>query len=220
MAAPGSTDCLICVFAKSPEAGQVKTRLIPLLGPQGAANFHARCVHRALTTALAAEIGAVELCCAPDCNREFFHQCVQSFGVALTEQGDGDLGARMHVALGRGLAKYQSVLIVGCDCPALTPGDMSAAAAGLREGYDAAFVPAEDGGYVLVGARRTDAALFHGVTWSSAQVMQQTRDNLRALGWRWKELAARWDVDRPEDYNRLRASGLADGLIDFTAQGR
>lgn len=205
-----SPDTLICVFAKEPQAGAVKTRLIPLLGPQGAADFHARCVRHALKTALDADLGPIALCCSPDSGAVFFARCAADFGVARTEQGDGNLGDRMHRALEHGLSKHESVIIFGVDCPALQAQDISEAAQALRGDYDAALSPAEDGGYVLIGTQKADRRLFDNVMWSTAQVMKQTRDNLQELGWQWKELALQWDIDRPADYQRLKASALMD----------
>ena len=75
---------------------------------------------------------------------------------------------------------------------------------------DAVLAPAEDGGYPLIGLARVSSSLFEGVDWSTAAVMTQTRDRLSALGWRWRELRILWDVDRPEDLARLRASRLLE----------
>ena len=208
-----AAECLVTIFAKAPVANQVKTRLIPLLGPQGAAQFHAQCVRIAMRTAVDAALGPVTLCCAPDETAPFFVQCAADFGVTLSTQSTGDLGERMHHALEQGLAQHAAVIIIGSDCPALTPHTLRAAAHKL-ESHDAVFAPAEDGGYVLIGARRSDAALFSHITWSSAKVAAQTRVNLRNLGWQWAELATHWDVDHPEDYQRLLASDLAPA---FTA---
>jgi glycosyltransferase A (GT-A) superfamily protein (DUF2064 family) len=84
------------------------------------------------------------------------------------------------------------------------------AAAALRAGNDAVFAPAEDGGYVLIGLARNEPRLFSGISWGSAQVMAQTRECLRACALRWHELETLWDVDRPEDWQRLQQSGLFD----------
>ena len=203
-----AAECQITIFAKAPVAHQVKTRLIPLLGPQGAAEFHARCVRIALRTAVDTALGPVTLCCAPDDSASFFTQCAADFGVTLCRQSTGDLGERMHHALEQGLAQHAAVIIIGSDCPALTPHTLRTAAQRL-ETHDAVVAPAEDGGYVLIGTRRSDAALFSNIVWSSATVMAQTRDNLHNLGWQWTELATHWDVDHPEDYRRLMASDLA-----------
>jgi glycosyltransferase A (GT-A) superfamily protein (DUF2064 family) len=103
---------------------------------------------------------------------------------------------------------------MGTDCPALTVGELRAAAGALREANDAVFVPAEDGGYVLVGLRHAVDSLFYGIPWGDDRVMDHTRERLRSAGLRWQELAPSWDVDRPEDLARLRASGLMVEPID------
>ena len=204
-------DCRVIVFAKAPDPGAVKTRLIPLLGADGAAALHARLVQRALATACAAEIGRVELACAPDPGHLFFHDCGTRYGVRLFPQGDGDLGARMLRACERTLADTGgSVLIIGADCPALTPAHLIEARRALDEGHAAVLAPAEDGGYVLIGLSRCDARLFDGIAWGGSGVMDATRARLTMLGWKWRELDALWDVDRPADYQRLVASGLLD----------
>ena len=107
----------------------------------------------------------------------------------------------------------QPAMLIGTDCPALTPRDLRLAAHHLEAGADAVFSPTEDGGYALIGARRCDLRLFEGIAWSSATVMEETRARLRDLGWRWEELPTLWDVDRPADYERLLASGLLGEVI-------
>ena len=69
------------------------------------------------------------------------------------------------------------------------------------------IIPSEDGGYVLIGLRRYADDLFTEVPWGTERVMEETRLRLRNLGWRWHELPERWDVDRPEDVERLRLEG-------------
>ena len=204
------TETRVIVFAKAPEPGTVKTRLVPPLDGEAAAALHARLTKRALATARAAALGPVELACAPDIEHPFFRHCAECFGASLSAQGDGDLGARMFAASRRGLAAGTPVIFIGCDCPALTAAHLRAAARALDAGNDCALVPAEDGGYVLIGLARTDAALFHGIAWGSDGVMAATRQRLETLGWRWQALETLWDVDRPADYERLLASGLMD----------
>ena len=179
----------VLVFAREARAGRVKTRLVPLLGEQGAARLHARLVRRALGTARAARLGAVEL-------------------VWARRQRGADLGARMRHALARALRRAPRAILIGADCPALRARDLRRAARWLAGGAEAVFAPAEDGGYALIGLRRVSPRLFDGVAWGGAQVMAQTRARLAALGWRWRELPVVWDVDRPEDYRRLQRAGL------------
>jgi hypothetical protein len=115
----------------------------------------------------------------------------------------------MHRALARALRGAERAVLIGADCPALTPAYLREAIAAL-EGADVVLGPARDGGYVLVGARRVAPALFDGIAWGSSRVLDEQRACLRALGWRWSELATLWDVDRPEDLERVRCE-LADG---------
>lgn len=197
----------IAVFAKAPLPGQAKTRLIPSLGPQGAADLQRAFVLRALETATAAALGPVSLWCAPDCSHALFSQCGERFGVALRPQCGGDLGRRMHAALAE-LCRRGPALLIGTDCPAMTPAHLNPAADALRQGHDAVFLPAEDGGYALVGLRRAEPWLFTDMPWGGPAVMEQTRQRLRHNRWSWAEPALLWDVDRSEDLERLRASGL------------
>ena len=203
-ATPAEPERALIVFARAPEAGRVKTRLIPLLGEKAAARLHARLVERALRTARAAGFSQVELYCSPGIKNEFFKKMQMQFDVRLRPQGHGDLGERMY----RALRRHPGAVLIGSDCPALRPADLRAAARALRGGADAVLAPAEDGGYALIGARRAARTLFDGVDWGSARVLAQTQRRLRRLGWRWTELRTVWDVDRPEDVLRLRKSGL------------
>ena len=195
----------IAVFAKAPVAGEVKTRLVATLGAEGAARLHQVLVERALATALAARLGPVTLWCAPETSHPFFLWCAKRFGVELRRQEGSDLGERMHHAFAQAA---DPLVLIGSDCPAMDARDLVAAAEALRTD-DAVFVPAEDGGYVLVGLARADARVFADVPWSTARVMATTRDRLREAGLRWRELPELWDVDRPDDYVRLQGAGLA-----------
>lgn len=200
--APRPDAVRVAIFAKAPVAGQVKTRLAPLLGLEGAARLHARLVVRALEEATTAAVGPVELWCAPDAKHPFFHECAARHGARLRAQGDGDLGDRMARAFETAHAEGEALVLIGSDCPALERNALRLAAAALRE-VDVAITPAEDGGYALIAMARPHAPLFDGVAWGTATVMAETRERLRASGLAWRELARTWDVDRPEDYERL-----------------
>jgi hypothetical protein len=200
----------VIVFARAPCPGAVKTRLIPLLGAEGAAALHARLVERTLETARAAAFRRIELHGTPDINDPFFRFCAGHFAVARAAQAGGDLGARMLAAFESVLATHPRALLLGSDCPALSARHLRQADRALREGTDAVFVPCEDGGYALIGLQRPEARLFDGIAWGGGNVMADTRNRLTGLGWRWRELETLWDVDRPEDYRRLLASGLLE----------
>ncbi len=200
-------EAAIAVFARAPVAGAVKTRLAGILGADAAASLHAGLVRHALSTAVQARTGPVSLWCTPAAEHPFFERCRDEFGAALQVQRGDDLGARMRNAFEPAWAARSPLLVIGADCPALTVEHLRQAAAALR-GKDAVLVPAEDGGYVLVGLARPLPSIFDGVAWGGAAVMTQTRERLAAAGASWVELATLWDVDRPEDYARLQREGL------------
>jgi len=202
----------IAVFAKAPVAGTVKTRLVPLLGHERAARLHAGLVHRALATALAAGASEVQLWCAPDATDAFFAECGRTHGVVLKAQIGNDLGARMAHAFEALLADGRPAILIGSDAPALTAAAIGAAGRALAT-HDAVFTPAEDGGYALVGLARPAPSLFAGVAWGSATVMAETRVRLAAARLRWHEAPRTWDVDRPEDYERLVREGLLPEVL-------
>ena len=208
MAADGRRNSAVqvAVFAKAPVPGEVKTRLIPLLGAQDAAELHATLVRRALAVAREAAIGPLSLWCMPETGHPFFAACAEEFGATLQEQRGGHLGERMARAFERLLAAGPA-LLVGADCPSLSAADLHAAATSLAT-HDAVLQPAEDGGYVLVGLAKAVPGLFEGIHWGEANVMRDSRVRLRTACATWREMPVRWDVDRPEDYRRLLASGL------------
>ena len=202
-----SPETAILVFAKAPLAGSVKTRLIPLLGAEGAAALHLQLLDHALATARDAATGPLQLWCAPDPAHPALQAAAAAHRATLHLQQGPDLGARMAHAFSNSLRVHRHALCIGVDCPALTPQHLRDARGALRDGHDAVFVPAEDGGYALAGLSCAAPELFEGIAWGGSQVMAQTRDRLRAAQLRWHELETLWDVDRPEDLQRLRTSG-------------
>ena len=205
----------LAILAKAPVAGSVKTRLIPALGADGAAALHARLIERTVETACAAAIGPVMLWMTPG-PHPCFTALASRFPISLAAQPDGDLGPRMLAAC---QAASGPTIVIGSDCPALTPSHLRQAADVLRDGNDVVVVPAEDGGYVLIGSRRPQPNLFTGMTWSTDQVMAQTRRRLAHGGLAWREFPPLWDVDRPEDLARLRGAGFAYLLDGANSSG-
>ncbi len=207
------TDCRLILFAKAPVPGQVKTRLIPAMGPKAAATLHEKLVFHSLKTAISAGVGPVDLWCAPSTEHPFFIHCVREFQVELHTQLDGDIGQRMAHAFSETLKISTDALLMGSDSPCLTCADLRKAKTVLQQNADAVISPAEDGGYILLGLHLYAPELFSGVAWGTKLVLEQTRTRFRRLGWRWHELPERWDVDRPEDVQRL----MSEGNIDLTA---
>jgi rSAM/selenodomain-associated transferase 1 len=198
----------VAILARAPIPGQVKTRLIPTLGIEGAARFQHWLLERTVHMALAADIGPVSLWCDGDPRHPAFAGCHSFARVTVRRQVDDDLGERMLMAL-KESPTTQGTLVIGTDCPVMTAAHLQLAAQSLHD-RDAVAFPVEDGGYVLIGMKIPDPRVFQGIRWGSAQVMAQTRRRLSELGWRWTEPVCLWDVDRPADFERLAA--LMPGL--------
>jgi len=191
----------IAVMAKAPIPGVAKTRLVPVLGSAGAARLQERFITATVETALAA--GDVTLWAAPDETHPVFRRLPPQ--VRLARQVGGDLGERMHAAVA---AARAPVVVIGTDCPALTAGHLGSVIDLLRDGIDAVVAPAEDGGYVLIGLNRPVPALFQGIAWSTSAVMAETRCRLGRANLSWREPFRLWDVDQPEDLDRMRVAQL------------
>jgi hypothetical protein len=207
------------LFARTPEPGKVKTRLIPALGAEGACRLHRAMVQFALEQLLqtdadqlqlwlsgsaAAELNAgaglsaaAEWIDLPVCSRLSRHR----------QQGE-DLGRRMasgfRYNFDRGCSR---VIVVGSDCPQLRLRHYQRVLAELEQ-HDAVIIPALDGGYVLLGLRRYHDTLFVDIPWGEPSVYQATLDKLAVLGWSWHSLAPLADIDRPEDLHLLEGAGL------------
>ena len=199
-------DGTVAVLAKAPVPGFAKTRLIPLLGPHGAAALQQRLIERALATALEAGIGPVTLWCAPDDAYPFFRAAARRHGIRLAVQPDGDLGERMLAAF-RSAPSGTALVLVGTDCPVLGPADLRDAAALLGDA-DVVIAPAEDGGYGLIAGRRPVPALFERMPWGTEWVAALTRERAQREGLRVAELRTIWDVDTPADFERLYSADL------------
>lgn len=206
-----NTRFAIGVLAKAPVPGEAKTRLIPALGADGAAQLQRRLTLHALRIASAAAPGAVTLFTAGAPDHPFWAECRAQSGVDVVPQQGSHLGERMLHALQTLLRTHGRAALTGTDCPVLEAHHLAELRAALDHAR-MAFIPAEDGGYVAVAARKLAAPAFGPLDWGTAAVMQQTRAALAGAGWcappDWVELPALWDVDRPEDLVRAEREGL------------
>jgi uncharacterized protein len=193
---------IVMIFAKAPVPGAVKTRLIPALGPAGAAQLALRMLEHALQTAAEAGLGPVQLHCAPDAGHAALRAAAARAAAKCLAQESGDLGERMRSALTAALQNSPRALLLGTDCPALDAGVLREADAALAAA-DSVFVPTADGGFALIGFRCEALAaidrVFAGIPWSTSRVMSVMRDHLLRAELHWTELATRVDVDEPAD---------------------
>ncbi len=199
------SNAVLMIFCKAPLPGRVKTRLIPTLSAEQAAEVHVELSIKTLQRASRSNLCPVQLWCAPTTEHVFFREAASSYPLVLRQQQGADLGERMHRAFCAALADYSHALLIGCDCPSLTGQDLEQALTALTQEYDVALAPAADGGYVLIGLNHAQAGLFDNMAWGTAQVLDQTRQRIERYKLRHYELAGQWDVDTPEDLERYRA---------------
>jgi len=182
------------VFARAPLAGRVKTRIAQRIGDAAAANLHRRLVRAAVAAASAARCGPVEL----HVTRR--HAFFRTLGVPVRLQRGADLGERMY----RALARHRRAIVIGADAPALMPADIARAARWLHGGADIVLAPADDGGYVLIGARRLTPAVFAAV--DDSDLARQTRPAAESDS-RPLDHTERRTVGRPIDRAGLGSAG-------------
>lgn len=191
----------IAILAKAPEPGFAKTRLIPELGAEAAAALQAEFIRKTIATAKAAALGPVVLWCSPDVTHPLFIEMELVHNVVLHAQPDGDLGIRMLAALVSGIP--QATIIIGTDCPVLTPQHLREIADHLAgKTVDGVIIPAEDGGYVAISLKRPQPALFADMAWSTATVTSDTLARAGGNGLSVHVMPQLWDVDTVSDYIR------------------
>ncbi|MBU2955081.1 TIGR04282 family arsenosugar biosynthesis glycosyltransferase [Marinobacter sp. F3R08] len=193
-------------FAKWPEAGRVKTRLMPELGPAGALDAHIR-----LTLAV------LDNLCATGYPVEFWWdrpaddrpgeaasiiEELEGAGLDQKVQEGNSLGERMHRSLEQSLRHFDRALVVGSDCPSVDP-DYARKAVACLDKHDVVLGPSDDGGYVLIGASRVVEGMLDDIAWGTPAVLAQTCERLEAAGLSYYLLEPRWDVDEPEDWARF-----------------
>lgn len=196
-------DSRILIFAKAPRIGQVKTRLFGALSPEQATRLHVRMLVRLLGRLLEAGLAPVELYGTPDAEHPLFVELARRYPIATRSQGGGNLGDRMAQAASTALRDCERVVLIGTDCPLLDGDYLGRTLARLSDECPAVIGPAEDGGYVALGLTRSDPLVFEGMEWGTDQVLVQTLRRLDALGWSYQLMPSLWDVDRPQDLERL-----------------
>lgn len=189
---------LLLQFAREPQEGRVKTRMLPHLSASQACHLHSELTLWTCRQLLDSGLGPVEMSVAGDTRHTLFDQCLALGVTRVSQQCGRDLGQRMYNAFQRGLEQYAAVVLVGSDCPDIDPDYLKRAVAALQTA-PIVVGPANDGGYVLLGARVVTEDLFNGISWGTDQVFVQTQRALAREGLQWAELPRLTDIDRPED---------------------
>ena len=208
MTQAATRECLI-VFTRYPEPGKTKTRLIPVLGAEGAATLQ-----RKMTENQLAEVKELQAFYSLSVEVHFAggnEQLMQNWlgsNLIYRRQSEGDIGCRMASAFQASFAAgMNGVVIIGIDCPDLNAQVIAQAFQALCQ-HDLVLGPAQDGGYYLIGLRRLIPELFTGISWSTAEVLQQTLSIAQKLELAVALLPLLSDIDRPEDLSIWNPSNL------------
>ena len=189
----------VVMLVREPIAGAVKTRLIPALGADGAADLY-----RAFTDDLCARLApCVRLIMASSAQHgDYTARLARRHHVAVMPQGEGDLGARMRRLATAVLAVSDRVVLIGSDAPTLPVEHVTA---GLRALGRARVVlgPSLDGGYYLIGFRGPPPDVFTRMPWGGPRVLARTLARLRRTRITPAVLPAWYDVDTPSDLDLL-----------------
>ncbi|MBW2408981.1 MAG: TIGR04283 family arsenosugar biosynthesis glycosyltransferase [Deltaproteobacteria bacterium] len=202
---PENSKQRLIIFTRYPEAGTTKTRMIPELGAEGAAELQRRMTEHIMSRA----VGLCDLHPIPvEVRYEGGSEKLMTEwlgpGFSYCHQGSGDIGLRMGRAFTETFGQgCESVVIIGSDIPDISTKILQNAFEALGEN-DLVLGPAADGGYYLIGVQREtfrhwNPQLFSDIRWGTASVLPQTLHVARKLGLNYKLLATLRDVDRPED---------------------
>jgi hypothetical protein len=190
----------LILFTRYPEPGKAKTRLIPVLGTQGAANLQKHMTEHVLarTSGFVSQRKVDMEVRYEGGNRGLMEKWLGS-NISYRSQGRGDIGIRMSRAFSQAFDQgVNRVVIVGSDCPGINEATVRTAFDLLAQ-FDLVVGPANDGGYYLIGLRQEESELFENVPWGTAEVGARTLEIADRLGLHWVKIEPLDDVDRAED---------------------
>lgn len=190
---------VVIVFARAPVAGEVKTRLAADIGAAAATAAYVALAERVVGALRKGTSYSLIVAYTPADGERALRSWLGP-GLDLRRQVDGHLGARMAAAIDAAFAgRAERVVVVGTDCPTVTPHVVEDAFARL-DSADVVIGPASDGGYYLIGMSRLHRALFEDVPWSSTDTLRITLDRARELRLAVAMLDERRDIDTVDDW--------------------
>jgi rSAM/selenodomain-associated transferase 1 len=200
---------LVIQFAKWPVLGNVKTRLAHDIGDEKALQVHKDLMDVVLEKLMLAQFEGIE------CDVQLWLNEIPENKAGMLEvinktsanniqfklQKGDNLGNKMANAIVTSLQYYSKVIIVGSDCPNISTDTLAKARDALNK-TDVVLGPAEDGGYVLIGASNFNESIFNNVAWGQGKVFDKTVENMNTFNFSYSLLAQSWDVDDLVDYER------------------
>ncbi|MBF0194847.1 MAG: TIGR04282 family arsenosugar biosynthesis glycosyltransferase [Magnetococcales bacterium] len=193
------------ILGRTPIAGQVKTRLIPALGANGAAIAHEQLLSHVVGVAKAWCEGVanreLKLWCTPDIIHPYFNVLLP--GEQRYKQPQGDLGQRMSAIVSQGLQTADGVVLLGGDGVSVSETLLNQVEAALAQ-VPVVIASAEDGGYILIAMSTHVPSLFTNMPWGTDKIAQETRLRLNSQNIQWQDFSGQWDVDNAHDWERFK----------------
>ena len=196
-------EAIVCIFTKPPEPGSAKKRLIPVFGPQRAAELAEAFLED--TVAMVRTLSWAE--CIIAATRTFERSYFKPEEVWL--QSEGDLGERLEKVLRLALKRRKIVLAIGADTPNLPAAYLDSARKALATA-DAVLGPSADGGFYLIGLKDCPVGMLDGIQWSHSTTLAATMANLDQFGMKTVLIHPWFDVDSHDDLERLRRQLASD----------
>ena len=223
--------CALAVMTKAPQAGKVKTRLVPPLTPEEAAELN-KCFLRDTAAAISLSCSGTAfggrrppLQCAariavytPVGAESAYTNILPADFSLLPQRGDG-FGERLYFAT-EDLFKcgFESVCLIDSDSPTVSAANFERAVELLASPNDRIVLgPSDDGGYYLIGLKRPHREMFEKIDWSTERVLNQTIERATGIGLEVKLLPTGYDVDDGESLRRLSDELLSQSAADTVA---
>ena len=202
--------CALAVMTKAPQAGRVKTRLVPPLTPEEAAELN-KCFLRDTAAAISSvcssrPVGdASKIAVYTPIGAEAVYTDILPADFSLLPQRGEKFGERLYFAV-EDLIKcgFESVCLIDSDSPTVPGKNLQLAVELLSMGEDRVVLgPTEDGGYYLIGVKKPHHHLFDRIDWSTERVLNQTMQRATEIGLEVKLLPTGYDVDDGASLRRL-----------------
>lgn len=193
------------IFAKYPQPGLVKTRMVPPLTDDQAAKLHRLCLQSVCERVSANNNTKPILVFTPDHQLESFQNIVSDHVDDYWPQGGGDLGERLIRAINHAFSQHADhVILLGADSPTFPIEILTQTIEKLTH-HDAVIGPCDDGGYYLLAMTRPQPELFRDIDWGSDKVADQTKERAAYAAIDLFELASWYDIDRYDDLVRAQS---------------
>lgn len=201
-------DTSLIMFAKEPVPGKVKTRLIPHMSPQKAAELYKAFIVDTVADLTKLKVQALTIAYTPASHTTAFHELVGQLIPLFPQRGE-TLGERLKNAFQDSFCKeIKRVVIIGTDSPTLPTPYIKEAFYALRN-VPIVIGPTFDGGYYLIGLSQFTGEIFDGIAWGAATVFCQTIERIKKLNLEFHLLPPWYDIDTPSDLLFLRSHLLA-----------